>query len=43
MGLSSFLEAAIESGADALIVHHGIFGKDFFSVTGREKVKVKGD
>ena len=35
------LEAAIESGADALIVHHGVFGKDFFSVTGREKVKVK--
>ena len=35
------VEAAIESGADALIVHHGIFGKDFFSVTGKEKVKVK--
>ncbi len=35
------VEAAIEGGADALIVHHGIFGKDFFSVTGREKVKVK--
>ncbi len=35
------LNAAIESGADALIVHHGVFGKDFFSVTGREKVKVK--
>jgi len=35
------VEAVIESGADALIVHHGIFGKDFFSVTGREKVKVK--
>lgn len=35
------VEAAIESGADALIVHHGVFGKDFFSVTGREKVKVK--
>ncbi len=35
------LEAAIESGADALIVHHGVFGKDFFSITGREKVKVK--
>jgi len=35
------LEAAIESGADALIVHHGVFGKDFFSVTGREKIKVK--
>ncbi|MCD6446533.1 MAG: Nif3-like dinuclear metal center hexameric protein [Candidatus Marinimicrobia bacterium] len=35
------LEAAIESGADALIVHHGVFGKNFFSVTGREKVKVK--
>lgn len=35
------VEAAIECGADALIVHHGVFGKDFFSVTGREKVKVK--
>ncbi|MEA2076915.1 MAG: Nif3-like dinuclear metal center hexameric protein [Candidatus Marinimicrobia bacterium] len=35
------VKAAIENGADALIVHHGIFGKNFFSVTGREKIKVK--
>ena len=35
------VEAAIESGADALIVHHGVFGKNFFSITGREKTKVK--
>jgi len=35
------VEQAIEWGADAMIVHHGIFGKDFFSVTGREKIKVK--
>lgn len=35
------VEAAIESRADALIVHHGVFGKNFFSVTGREKVKIK--
>jgi len=32
---------AVDKGADALIVHHGIFGKDFFSVTGREKLKIK--
>jgi dinuclear metal center YbgI/SA1388 family protein len=35
------VEAAIDNGADALIVHHGVFGKEFFSVTGREKTKVK--
>ncbi len=32
---------AVSEGADALIVHHGIFGKDFFSIAGREKLKVK--
>ena len=35
------VEQAINWGADALIAHHGVFGKNFFSVTGREKVKVK--
>lgn len=35
------VEAAIENNADALIVHHGVFGKDFFSLTGRERTKVK--
>lgn len=35
------LKEAILQDADALIVHHGIFGKNFFSITGREKVKVK--
>jgi dinuclear metal center YbgI/SA1388 family protein len=35
------VEEAIARGANALIVHHGIFGKDFFSITGREKTKVK--
>ncbi len=35
------LQKAIDSGADALIVHHGVFGKNFFSITGREKNKIK--
>lgn len=35
------VEQAVEWGADALIVHHGIFGKDFFSISGREKTKIK--
>ncbi|MDZ7821858.1 MAG: Nif3-like dinuclear metal center hexameric protein [Candidatus Marinimicrobia bacterium] len=35
------LEAAAGWGADALIVHHGIFGKNFFTLRGREKAKVK--
>lgn len=35
------LEEAIREQADALIVHHGIFGKNFFSITGREKSKIK--
>ena len=35
------LEKALKSGADALIVHHGIFGKNFFSITGRERNKIK--
>jgi dinuclear metal center YbgI/SA1388 family protein len=35
------LREAIAAKADALIVHHGIFGKDFFHLSGREKDKVK--
>ncbi|MDZ7797354.1 MAG: Nif3-like dinuclear metal center hexameric protein [Candidatus Marinimicrobia bacterium] len=35
------VDEAVRWGADALIVHHGIFGKDFFTLRGREKVKVK--
>ncbi|MFA6618523.1 MAG: Nif3-like dinuclear metal center hexameric protein [Candidatus Neomarinimicrobiota bacterium] len=35
------LQEAINSGADAFIVHHGIFGKNFFSIKGREKTKIK--
>lgn len=34
------LERAIAVQADAIIVHHGIFGKDFFRVTGRLKEKI---
>lgn len=32
---------ALARKADALIVHHGIFGKGFFHLSGREKEKVK--
>jgi dinuclear metal center YbgI/SA1388 family protein len=35
------VEEAVKWGADALIVHHGIFGNNFFSLTGRDKIKVK--
>jgi len=28
------LQAAVESGADALLVHHGFFGREFFRLTG---------
>lgn len=35
------LQEAINSGADAFIVHHGIFGRNFFSIKGREKIKIK--
>jgi putative NIF3 family GTP cyclohydrolase 1 type 2 len=34
------LERAIAVQADSIIVHHGIFGKNFFRVTGRLKEKV---
>lgn len=35
------LQEAIERKADAMIVHHGIFGKRFFHLSGPEKEKVK--
>lgn len=34
-----FLEEAIRLQADAMIVHHGIFGKNFFRLTGNLKEK----
>ncbi len=36
------IEQAIQQRADAIIVHHGIFGKDFFTLTGtmREKIRL---
>lgn len=36
-----FLKKAISYKADAIIVHHGIFGKNFFSLKGVLKDKVK--
>ena len=35
------LEKAVDWGADALIVHHGIFGKDHFTLQGTRKQKIK--
>lgn len=37
-----FLQQAIAYHADALIVHHGIFGRDFFKIKGvfRQKIKL---
>ncbi len=35
-----FVEDAIRAGADALFVHHGIFGKNLFSLTGTLKQKI---
>ncbi len=35
------VDEALHAGADALIVHHGIFGRNFFSLTGYERDKVK--
>lgn len=35
------LREAIERKVDAMIVHHGIFGKRFFHLSGSEKEKVK--
>jgi len=36
----AFVEKAILAGADAILVHHGIFGKDFFRLTGHLKRRV---
>jgi dinuclear metal center YbgI/SA1388 family protein len=36
-----FLEKAVDMKADAIIVHHGFFGKDFFYLTGVKKEKIK--
>jgi dinuclear metal center YbgI/SA1388 family protein len=36
-----FLEKAIAHQADAMIVHHGFFGKEFFSLKGVMKEKIK--
>src|SRR6056297_1590083 len=36
-----FLEKSVDWNADALIVHHGIFGKNFFELTGILQKKVK--
>jgi dinuclear metal center YbgI/SA1388 family protein len=35
-----FAKKALENGADLLLVHHGIFGKDFFSLKGFLKKRV---
>lgn len=36
-----FLEHSINSGCDAVLVHHGIFQKRFFALKGIEKNKIK--
>jgi len=36
-----FLEQAIREGADAIIVHHGIFQQGFFQLTGTLKQKIQ--
>jgi putative NIF3 family GTP cyclohydrolase 1 type 2 len=36
-----FLDQAVDHQADAIIVHHGFFGKDFFRMTGTKKRRVK--
>ncbi len=36
-----FLDRAIKSGCDAVIVHHAIFEKNFFSLKGKEKNRIK--
>lgn len=36
-----FLQKSLEWSADAMIVHHGIFGKNFFSVVSPMKQKIK--
>lgn len=36
-----FIERAIQFNADAIIVHHGFFGKDVFSLTGRRREQIR--
>ncbi|SHE61701.1 dinuclear metal center protein, YbgI/SA1388 family [Marinitoga hydrogenitolerans DSM 16785] len=36
-----FLDEAIENNADMLLVHHGIFGKDFFKIRGYFKKRIE--
>ncbi len=36
-----FIENAVSSGCDAMIVHHGIFDKGFFSLKGIKKERIK--
>ena len=36
-----FIEKSIDYGADAMLVHHGIFGKDFFVLKGYLKNRVE--
>lgn len=38
---NAFIDKAIETGAQLLLVHHGIFGKDFFSLKGFTKRRVE--
>ncbi len=38
---SPFLEKAVSSGSDAVLVHHGIFQKRFFSLRGIERERVQ--
>ncbi|MFO7881918.1 MAG: Nif3-like dinuclear metal center hexameric protein [Kosmotogaceae bacterium] len=37
----AFVDKAVEENVDLLLVHHGIFGKDFFSLKGYFKNRVK--
>lgn len=37
----AFIEKAAKENADLLLVHHGIFGKDFFSLKGYMKNRIK--
>jgi dinuclear metal center YbgI/SA1388 family protein len=38
---NAFVEKALNSSADAILVHHGIFGKTFFRLTGHLKRRVE--
>ena len=37
----SFVESSLEAGVQLLLVHHGIFGKDFFALKGYMKRRVE--